>query len=212
MKIILIGNGGHSKVIQDMINALRVFEIIAILDDKYQYEQRENGIIHAPLTFIEKLIDRDIKVLISIGNNEIRKAIAIQLNLNEEAYVTVIHPTAIISPSARIGLGTVIMPNAVVNAESVIGDHCIINTGAIIEHENQIGNYAHVSPNATLTGNVTIGEGSHIGASATVIPGRSIGEWSIVGAGSTVIHNIPSNSKVVGSPTRSLKEARQIVL
>ncbi|GGI16656.1 MULTISPECIES: acetyltransferase [Gottfriedia] len=205
MRIIILGNGGHSKVIQDMISSLKNHEILAVLDEKYTDEKQENGIIYAPISYLQKFLDDDVKVVIAVGDNKIRKQIVYTINLKNEKYVTVVHPSAIVSSSSKIGNGTVVMPNAIINADATIGEHCIINTGAIIEHDNNIGHYTHLSPNTTLTGNVLVEEGAHIGASATIIPGIKVGNWSIVGAGSTVIHHIPSYSTAVGSPARIIK-------
>lgn len=212
MKIILLGNGGHSKVIQEIISSLKVHKIIAILDEKFEYEKRDNGIIYAPFSSIKNLMENDARVVIAIGDNLSRKKIVSTLKLKEEQFISIIHPSAIISESATIGKGTVIMPKSVINADAKIGKHCIINTGSIVEHDNIIGDYSHVSPNSTLTGNVTLCEGVHIGASATLIPGIRIGEWSVIGAGSTVIQNIPSYSKAVGNPTRMINNNLEIKL
>lgn len=211
MRVILIGNGGHSRVIQDMIRAHSHIKIYAILDDRNESESLINGIIHAPLSSLDRLLESDTKIIVAIGSNQVRRTIVERLNLSSETFLSVVHPSAIISPSAVIGNGTVIMPSTVVNANTIVGDHCIVNTGALIEHDNRVSSYSHISPNATLTGNVTVGEGVHIGASATIIPGIEIGEWSIIGAGSTVIRNIPSNSKAVGSPTRNIDLSKQLL-
>jgi acetyltransferase EpsM len=205
--IVVIGEGGHSKVIQDIITAMGTYKIIAILDDKYEDIQKRDGILYGPISAVSNLANEDesVKFIVAIGSNQVRLEIVKRVRLQKERFATLIHPSAIISPSVRIGEGTVVMPNCVINANTEIGKHVIINTGAIVEHDNHISDYVHISPNATLTGNVSVGEGTHIGASATVIPGIKIGEWSIVGAGSTVIRDIPPFSKAVGSPTRLIK-------
>ncbi|PGL70326.1 acetyltransferase [Bacillus sp. AFS055030] len=205
MNVIVIGNGGHSKVIQEMLTILD-YKIIAILDDKCNEQMIENGIVYAPISYLNRLQDDRTKVVIGIGDNNSRNQISKSINISIERYLSVIHPSAIVSPSANIGNGTVIMPKAVINANAKIGVHCIINTGAIIEHDNTINNYTHVSPNATLTGNVSLGEGVHVGASATIIPGIKVGHWSIIGAGSTVIDQIPPYKKAVGCPARILNK------
>ncbi|MEH7609677.1 acetyltransferase [Gottfriedia acidiceleris] len=204
MKIIIVGNGGHSKVIQEMAYSLN-HEIIAILDDKYTIEVRDNDVVFGPVNAIKKYLYDQVKVIIAIGNNELRNKIVNLLNINRDQYLSIIHPTAIVSPSAIIGNGTVVMPRTVINAEAKIGDHCIINTSSVVEHDNTIGDYSHISPNATLTGNVEIDVGVHIGAAATIIPSIKIGKWSVIGAGSTVLKNIPACSCAVGSPAKVIK-------
>ncbi|PGC85871.1 acetyltransferase [Bacillus toyonensis] len=204
MKILIIGCGGHSKVVKDIILSNGGYEIIGYLDDLYTGKTIIDNFYFGAIEDAGEIINNfyDIKLVIAIGDNKIRKEIFRKLNQPIEIYATLIHKTAIISPHAHVGNGTVIMPNVVVNADTFIGNHTIINTGSIIEHDNIIGDFVHISPHATLTASTTIEEGVHIGASATIIPGLKIGKWSIVGAGSVVINNFPSNCTAVGIPAK----------
>jgi len=210
MNIIVLGNGGHSKVIQEMIHTQKDSRIIAVLDDKYESAYKKNRMIYAPLAYLNKIITTDTKIVVAIGNNVTRRVLSKSLFVRADQFLTVVHPSAVVSPTATIGYGTVVMPGACINAEATIGEHCIINTGAIVEHESHIGGFSHISPNATLTGNVSVGEGVHIGSSATIIPGIEIGSWSIIGAGSTVIKHIPSFSTAVGCPTRIVRKQGKV--
>ncbi|MCM3568220.1 acetyltransferase [Neobacillus mesonae] len=201
MKIVVIGHGGHSKVVNDLLLAQDGLEVIGYLDDKYKEVTSEN-IFFGPIIYAKQLVEyaNEIKFIVAIGDNKIRKKIVCDLNFPESLYITLIHNTAVISPSSNIDIGTVVMPNAVINANSKVGKHSIINTGAIIEHDCKVGDFTHVSPGAALTGAVEIGEGVSVGAGAAVIPNIRIGEWSVIGAGATVIHSIPSNCTAVGIP------------
>lgn len=207
MKIAVIGQGGHSKVVQDIILSYEDYEIIGFFDDKYSVEFFNDHTITGPVLSAKKMIHfvNDIKFVVAIGNNKIRKQIVQQLRIPLHYYITLKHKSAIVSSSATIGLGTVIMANSVINANAQIGNHVIINTSSIIEHDNQVGHFVHVSPNVTSTGGVQIEEGTHIGAAATIIPNKKIGKWSTIGAGATVVTNIPSYSMAVGIPARVKK-------
>lgn len=204
MKIVIVGDGGHSKVITDLITTQKDDQIVGYLDDKYKEIIVKNYQFFAPLSTVHKLRElfNDIKYIVAIGNNEVRKQIVQLLNLPNDFYATIQHKSAQVSPSAKIGIGSIIMANTVVNADSQIGNHSIINTGAIIEHDNQLGDFVHISPHATLTGSVVIDEGVHIGAGATLIPHVRINEWAIIGAGATVINTIPAYTTAVGTPAK----------
>ncbi|MEH7336800.1 acetyltransferase [Neobacillus drentensis] len=209
--IAIIGEGGHSKVIKDIIRAGQQYEVIAIFDDKYE-RLTDDGMFYGPILSVHDLLEKEcFKVVIAIGNNKVRQRIVDVLGLDSKQYATLIHPSAIISESATIGNGTVLMPNVVVNADTIIGNHVIINTAAVVEHDNKISDFVHVSPNATLTGSVKVLEGSHVGAGAIIIPGITIGDWSTIGAGSTIINDIPSFSTAVGSPARTINKVTQEV-
>jgi len=213
LKILIIGQGGHSRVVTDIAN-IKKHHVIGYFDDKFSKMSIQEDIFYAPLSYVPMLDEKMIRAkwMIAIGNNYIRKKIVESIALPAERYTYLIHPSAIVSPSAEIGFGTVIMPNAVVNARAKIGRHVIVNTGAIVEHDNIIGDFVHLSPNTTLTGSVEVREGAQIGANATVIPGKTIGQWAVIGAGSTVIHSIPPYMTAVGSPARvKMKAGDKIV-
>lgn len=191
----LYGASGHAKVIIDILKAKGEC-IDGLVDDNPNltellgypvYHQKENL---SPL-------------IISIGNNEIRKNIAKSLFVK---FGIAVHPSAVISPYASISEGTVVMQGAIIQSCAEIGKHCIINTGASVDHECIIEDFVHISPHATLCGNVHVGEGSWIGAGCTVIPGVKIGRWSIIGAGTIVAKDIPEGVLVVGNRTHEIKK------
>ena len=202
MKIAIIGQGGHSKVVRDVIKAMEDAEIVSCLDDKFNAEFFHEQILYGPVDSSERIAEEfpEVKFFVAVGNNIVRKQIVERLGFPDEFYATLMHPTAQVSEQSMIGPGSVVMPCAVVNSDARLGAHVIINTCAVVEHDSKIENFVHISPNATLTGNVTVREGAQVGASATVIPGMEIGEWAMVGAGATVIHHIPANSTAVGVP------------
>jgi acetyltransferase EpsM len=214
MNIVLIGDGGHSKVIQDIIFLQQDDVIVGILDDKYQESIIKEDIHYGPIHSIHQLVSKykDLKFVIAVGNNQARKKIADKLPFSPKDYITCIHPSAIVSPSAKVGNGTVVMANAVINAATEVGHHCIINTASILEHDNGLEDYIHVSPSATLTGDVKVKEGAHIGAGSTIIPNMHIGEWSVVGAGATVIEDVPAYSLAAGVPATIKKSFREVGL
>lgn len=203
MELVIIGEGGHSKVIRDIIHAKR-YRLRAILDDKYDELLLNDDVYRGPISSALGLLNHieNLKFIVAIGNNQIRQSIVSRLGLNSDKYISLIHDTAVVSSSAYIGQGTVVMANTIINADAFVGHHTIINSGAIIEHDNNIGNYVHVAPKATLTGAVRVGEGAMIGAGANIIPGKHIGEWAIIGAGATVISDISPNSTAVGTPAK----------
>ncbi len=206
-KIIIIGSGGHAKVIADIILKRKEelkedIELKGFLDDKYN-DDNELKIFDIPVIGkVDKIKDiskEDIYFIIGIGNNEIREKISKSYKVN---YFTAIHPKATIANKAKIKEGSVVMANAVINSYTEIGKHCIINTGSIIEHDNIIEDFVHISPNVTLAGGVKVGQGSWIGIGASVIEGIKIGSRTMIGAGSVVIKDIEDNKKAFGVPCK----------
>ena len=195
-EIIIIGAGGHGRVIADIVKSAGD-TVLGFLDDNPAGSNSIVGAVNDCVKFKDKLF------IIAIGNNEVRKNISIKYpDLN---YYTAIHPSAIISDFAIIGRGTCVMPGAVIAAGAKVGAHCIVNTNAVIEHDCVLEDYVHVSPSATLCGTVRVGEGTHIGAGAVVINNIRIAPHSVIGAGAAVIRNADSPGTYVGVPARRHK-------
>ncbi|MGF9724233.1 acetyltransferase [Bacillus safensis] len=207
----LIGAGGHSKVIQDLIFAHSDYSLCAVLDDQFEEVVTQSGILYGPISKSEQLRKTipQMKWLIAIGQNEIRQLMKERLSFENTAYATLIHPEAVISPSAVIGRGTVVMARTVVQADAAIGEHTIINTGSIVEHDCILESVVHLSPGAVLTGGVSVREGAHIGAGAVVTPGTTIGSWTVIGAGAAVTRDIHDQKVAVGIPAMEIKDRKE---
>ncbi|MEH7076826.1 acetyltransferase [Neobacillus drentensis] len=204
MNVVVIGHGGHSKVVSDIIRANKELQFIGYLDNKYERIQLMNNFIYGPVEAANQLKQEynNLKFVMAIGDNKVRKSVVEKLGYSKSDFITIFHPSAYISPSAKIGHGTVIMPQAVINADVVIGDHCIINSCSVVEHDSRLEDYVHLCPNSTIAGTVEMGEGSCVGSGATIIPNISIGEWTMIGAGATVIDHVPSNCLAMGTPAK----------
>jgi sugar O-acyltransferase (sialic acid O-acetyltransferase NeuD family) len=196
--VILYGASGHCKVIIDILECSQVY-IKTIVDDA----PKTSTILGKSVVQSSEIeLHPTNNVILSIGNNKVRKKLSHQLNVN---FVKAIHPKAVVSKHTSIGEGTVIMAGAIINPDTTIGSHCIINSGAIVEHDCTLENFVHISPNASLAGGVFVGEGSQVGIGASVIQGVKIGSWCVIGAGTVIINDVPDFATVVGNPGRILK-------
>ncbi len=197
--ILIIGAGGHAKVIADIV--LKSGDaLLGFLDDaatgKVYGEYKVLGTVADCVRYADQA-----QFIIGIGNNAIRRRIAERYALD---WYTAIHPSAQIALGVTVGEGTAVMANAVINSDTAIGRHCIVNTAAVVEHDNVIGDYVHVSPHATLCGVVTVGENTQIGAGATVIHVTNVCADCVIGAGSTVVEDIDTAGTYVGLPARKI--------
>lgn len=203
-KIILLGNGGHSKVIQAMIHRTNGYILAGILDESIEKYYEDNYVFYDNTNNLTSY-KNDYLFVIAIGDNYIRDSIIKDNNLTDDNFTSIIDANAIIPPDVTIGTGTVIMPGVVINPGSTIGKHSIINTRAVVEHDNTLGDYVHISPNATLAGTVTVKDFVHVGSGATVIPNSTIYQNSIIAAGAVVTEDIEENSLAVGVPAKIVK-------
>lgn len=185
----LYGASGHGKVIKDIVEA-NGDTVNAFIDDNKDLDE----LAGLPVLHSAKGLS---PIIVSIGVNKVRKMIVERLDCEFSTYV---HPSAIVSPSAKIGEGSVVMAGVVINANVVIGKHCIVNTGATIDHDVVLGDYVHVAPGVNISGATVVGEETWIGVGSCVIQCLNIGKNCMIGAGSVVVKDIPDNVVAYGNP------------
>jgi sugar O-acyltransferase (sialic acid O-acetyltransferase NeuD family) len=204
---LVYGAGGHGKVVADAGRAAGLV-LAAFIDDDEELAGRE--IFGRPVIATSRFeAERDrwlrTEVVLGIGGNRARADAAGRLEREGFSIATVIHPAAVIAPSASIGRGTVVMAGVVVNPDAVVEVGAILNTGCVVEHDCVVGAFAHLSPNAALGGGVVIGQRSHLGLGAVALPLVRIGADVRVGAGAVVIRDVADGLTVVGAPARPVR-------
>jgi sugar O-acyltransferase (sialic acid O-acetyltransferase NeuD family) len=213
MNFILWGSAGHAKVLADLI-WVRRGRVSALFDNLPTAESSlpDVPIFHGSSGFgvwlqQQKSVDC-ISAAIAIGGNKgaDRQDIMSKLKTSGLKLPGLIHPTAAVAGSARMGEGSQILAHSVVGPDVSMGNVCIINHGASVDHECHLGSGVHIAPGAVLCGCVEVGENTMIGAGAVVLPRISIGKGALVGAGSIVTRNVPDGAVVVGNPAQIMKE------
>ena len=205
-EVILIGGGGHCKVVIDTLSILGIIPFGIVDDNDTSYGKEIMGI--PVLGTIDELRDYAEKVqyaVITITDPTMRQLLKRRchdLSVDLRGFT---HPSTTISSFATISSKAQICSGCVINSFALIEDHTIINTGAIIEHDTVIGEYSHVAPGARILGGARIGDQCFIGASATILPNVSVGKGAVVGAGAVVIRNVEDNSKYVGIPAKKVE-------
>lgn len=216
IRVVLVGTGGHASVVWDAIQASNAagntnIHLVAwvehanyngpnTIDDIPVWRENDN----LQQQCIEFEITHIAYGLGCVNAKPVRlthvKGLSEKLNLTP---LTVVHPTAIVASSAKLGAGAVVAAGAIVQPYATIGDFCILNTGSIVEHHSNIGDNTHIAPGAVVCGNVTVSAHSLVGANATLRQGVAVARETTIGAGAVVIANIDEPGQTwVGNPAR----------
>ncbi|TMQ26957.1 MAG: acetyltransferase [Deltaproteobacteria bacterium] len=196
--LIVVGAGGHAKVVVATARAAG-FRVAAIVDDAH--ERWGTILLGVAVSGPSEpmLQDPAAQVVLAIGDNAARRRRAAGARC---CFASVVHPSAIIDPTVRLGAGSVVFAGAVIQPDTVLGPHAIVNTAASIDHDCVLGEAVHLAPGVRLAGNVTVGDEAFLGIGVVVIPGVSIGARTTVGAGAAVVHDLPAGVVAVGVPAR----------
>ncbi len=202
-KIALIGAriDGQAGVVLDVFSYLPDYEVVAFYDSTPEFKgtQIRNIPVIGNIYDIarEKIAEIDF-FHICIGDNKARLEIFHFIKELGGNFLTVIHPSATVSPSAHIGEGCFIGAKSVVQNGAYISEVCILNTASIIEHDNVLGKASQMAPNCTTGGRVKVGDLAFVGIGSTVLPDIIIGNSAFIAAGTTISKDVPENTTMIG--------------
>ena len=210
LPVIVIGAGGHAKVLIDALLTSNV-TIVGIADA--DLGRRREALLGVKIMGNDDEVLRHapqsvqlVNGLGSVDTTAARKALYNRFRSAGYHFASVIHPSAVVSSHANLAEGVQVMAGAVIQAGTRIGENSIVNTRASVDHDCIIGAHVHIAPGATLSGSVELGDAVHVGTGATIIQGVRVGRGSTVAAGAAVISDVPDKSKVTGVPAKNLTQ------
>jgi len=200
----IVGAGAQGRVVLETWRAQDPGYRYAFVDDDPELlgEEVDGVPVIGPITEMSR---DPAEAVLAIGHNVRRLELAAIWTGKGIVWGTPVHPSAVVSPSARLGPGTVVLPGAVVHTGAVIGPHVIVNTGAIVEHDAVIEDGVSISPGVKMGGRVKLALGVFLGTGATIAPRVSIGALSVVGAGAVVMRDLPSGVLAYGVPAKVVR-------
>ncbi|MCP1659957.1 acetyltransferase [Neisseria perflava] len=205
-KLAIIGAGGHGKVVAETAALMGCWQEIVFLDDRAGTLREVVGfpVVAGWDALGDTVLADEYDIAVAIGNNAAREHITDQVAALGFALPAIIHPSAIISRSAKIGAGCMILAAAVIQADVYIGRGCIVNTAAAVDHDCLLEDFSHICPGVRLAGNTLVGQLSWVGIGACTRQNLRIGREVVVGAGSVVVRDIADGVKVAGVPAKPL--------
>ena len=205
----VVGGGGHAKVVISIVSKLKHLRILGYTDLKDQGAVLGVPYLGCDRELVALSAERKkltaVLALGQVGLGKARYECWTRLHSPALSFPLIISPAAIVNEGASGGEGAVVMDGAVINTGAIIGRGAIVNTNSTIEHDVVLADWVHVAPGATISGGVTVGQFSMIGAGATVIEGIKISADCVIGAGATVVSDLEEPGVYVGCPARRLR-------
>lgn len=204
--LLILGCGGHGRVIADAASACG-YEEIGFLDDADPVRIPPGTRVLGPFSAAAGCRQAWPEAIAAVGDGRLRMTLLDMLRKTGFRTPNIIHPSAVISRGAVLGEGVFVAAGAIVSTGARIGDAVIVNTGARIDHDCRIGEASHVAPGTTLSGNVRVGAGAWLGTGCSVRQGVTIGAGAVVGVGAAVVGDLEAGLTYVGVPARLLEKS-----
>ena len=204
-KVVVLGSGGHAKVVIDILEAEGRFEIVG-LTTKDALQNLGNYPVLGDDEILPDLLAQGVAwAAIGVGgytSNALRKQIYQHVKSLGFHVATAVHPSAVITGGVSIGQGSVIFAGVVLNPQVMIGDNVVVATGSTVDHETRVENHVLISAGVTVGAKVTIQEGALLAIGSTIVSGVTVGKNALVCAGAVVIRDVPDDARVLGVPAR----------
>ncbi|WP_321532016.1 NeuD/PglB/VioB family sugar acetyltransferase [uncultured Desulfuromonas sp.] len=217
-KLVILGGSGIGMIAASIANDLGHYEVLGFLNDFYNTghligKYKKYPVLGATNDLAKLLDDRNVLFFVAyVGlKNEKETFEKVEsLEIPQDRFATLIHPTAIIPKGlCSIGNGVLMAPLTQLSPDTTIGDNCILLPNSFVGHDSSLEKFAHIATNSVIGANVRVGRAVHVGSNATIREKVDIGDFSLIGAGSVVLNDVPMNSVVVGNPG-SILETREL--
>lgn len=208
-RVVLIGGPGNglvaAQILEDMKSAGHAIELVGFLNDSLPVGELIDQwpVLGNSGQWRDMASEiRFVFCILSVGKMAERVNRIGSLGIPNERLATLVHPTAVIARTCRIGPGSVIAAHVTCQPGSSIGKNCVVRAGANVGHDVQVADHIDIGPNTTLCGYARIGEGAHIAANAVVRDNLMVGKLAVIGAGGVLLKDAAEGTTWLGNPAR----------
>jgi sugar O-acyltransferase (sialic acid O-acetyltransferase NeuD family) len=213
--LLLIGAGGFGREAAEALHALNhvdrpVWLLLGFLDDDPATHGTLLGRspVLGPIDLVHDHADAQVVICTGRPENYVsRRTIAARLELDEHRYATIVHPTAAIGASCRVGEGSVVLAHAALTADVAVGRHVAAMPHVVLTHDVQVGDWATLASGVRAGGGCRIAEEAYVGSGACLRERVTVGRRAMVGMGSVVTRDVPAERLWFGAPARDVSRA-----
>jgi Acetyltransferase (isoleucine patch superfamily) len=207
LNIIIVGAGGCGREVYEMACAAfssAEYQIKGFLSDDVHILDDMNVAVPIIDTIRDYQPAENDRFLLAIGDVQGRKKVALDLQERGAKFLTLVHPTAVISASAELGEGVIVYPFVFISCQVKLADFVMMNAYSGCGHDAVVGAFSVLCPYATVLGWARLDEDVFLSTHTMVAPKKHVGKGAVVSANSSVLRNVPVDGFVCGVPGKNL--------
>ena len=211
-RIIILGTKGMGMDIADTIACLAAqgaaVEVRGFLDDDVSTRGGHVGGHPVLGALVDAAKFEDCVFVNGIGtarSRHLKPDLIARTGIPPERWLTIVHPRAFVSPSARVGRGTVLLANVTVCADAVVGDHVMVLPNSVISHDTVVEDYSTIASGVCISGRCLIRRGAYLGSNSSIRESSVVGEGAMVAMAAVVTRDVAPGVTVLGCPARPIE-------
>lgn len=208
-RLIIIGAGNIGKIVCEYAKLSNDYNKQWIIAGYLEFEDKQ---VEADPQYpqivgsVEKYQPSNEDLFIcSYANVDDRKKSVQILEQKGAVFINIIHPSANILSTSKMGVGNLIGAFTTLSVNTTIGNHTIIQDHCNIGHDCIIGDFSHLYVGNIVCGINTLGECVTVYTGSVIYPKFKIGSNAIIGAGSVVMRVVKEGITVMGNPAKKLE-------
>lgn len=211
-ELLLVAASGLAREVLAALEAVGGDDVAGVLDDNPARHGERIGTTTV-LGGVDLIGDHpDAQVVLCVGGSASRAALAGRLDLPDERYATVVHPSVHIPTSCIVGAGSILLAGCVLTASVTVGRHVVAMPNVVLTHDDIVEDAATLCAGVVVGGGVRIGARAYIGMSAGIRENLTIGSDATIGMGAVVLHHVPDGQTWFGTPAARYRPTSDILI
>ena len=209
-ELLIVGTGGFAREVywhaHNSLGYGTEFIIKGFLEGNIPLDHSKYGLLPAQVleNVLNYKISRNDVFVLALANSKLKELLAGMIESNGGEFINLIHKTAMVSDTAKLGIGIILCQFTSISCNTVVGNHAMLNAYSSLGHDAEIGNYSSIMGHVDITGNVSVGTHTFWGSGSRALPSSKIGNYATVGAGSVVIRKVKEGKTVFGIPAMEI--------
>ncbi len=213
-KIILAGGAITAEILTSYLKHDSRYQVTACtVDDEFAATTHLEGVPIISMSRLRAAFPTgDFEILMAMGYHDLnRSRSSLFGRLKEMGYTmtTYIHPEARVHTQHSLGEGTIVLPSAVIEPQARVGANTLVWCNTTLAHHSSVADHCWIASGAVVSGHANVERNSFVGVNATIVNKITVREFNVIGAGALITKDTKPNSVHLARSAEELRYSSQ---